>query len=307
MPTVGERAHHPLVGTRTSVRNSARRPGTWAPTASSDAVARSMNIAPPPRCVARCDTVPAAASSSTSLRTDWNEPSTTSGESQSQNRRRRRRSPVATSRVITSSSATSSPVQHHRFDDVEGCGRASWSRGRALGDRDTDRFGVNPIRATSSPIFSAIAWPIRVASAVVGSPGPRRRCPRVRRPAREEVAGQRHPGQLPVLHIDVDDHELATGNLVFTTHERSVSVSATGRWRGNRRHLRCDRRRRRRVTRGGLSASHLRAAGCRRPGPLPLLCVDHRAALVGVVVRTLHDGAGRRPRWLSRPHRRRRS
>ncbi len=48
----------------------------------------------------------AAASESTSLRTDWNDPITTKGESQSQKRNVGGRSPDATSRAMTSSSAT---------------------------------------------------------------------------------------------------------------------------------------------------------------------------------------------------------
>ena len=47
----------------------------------------SMNIAPPPE-IRRTTSIPclAAPSGSTSLRTLWNEPMTTSGRSQSQNR-----------------------------------------------------------------------------------------------------------------------------------------------------------------------------------------------------------------------------
>ena len=67
----------------------------------------SMNIAPPPE-MRRTTSMPclAAPSGSTSLRTDWNEPMTTSGLSQSQNRSVGGRSPAATSRAMTSSSAT---------------------------------------------------------------------------------------------------------------------------------------------------------------------------------------------------------
>ncbi len=224
----------------------------------------SMNIAPPPE-MRRTMPIPcrAAASSSTSLRTDWNEPSTTSGESQSQNRSVGRRSPVATSRVITSSSATciaGSSTTGSMTSKVWSCQLVAWPSARRIAI-PTDS-GVNPIRATSSPIFSAIAWPIRVASAVVGSPvtaatmsssassGSRKKSP-------DSATRDSCPSSTSTSTIT----SLPPGTLYSPRTKRSVSVSATGRWRGNRRHLRCDRRRRRRVTRGGLSASHLRASG----------------------------------------------
>ena len=67
----------------------------------------SMNIAPPPE-TRRTTSMPCrcAPSGSTSLRTDWNEPMTTSGLSQSQKRSVGGRSPDATSRAMTSSRAT---------------------------------------------------------------------------------------------------------------------------------------------------------------------------------------------------------
>ncbi len=66
----------------------------------------SMNMAPPPE-IRRTTCTPywAAASSSTSLRSDWNDPMTTAGFSHSQKRRVGPRRPAASSRPSTSSRA----------------------------------------------------------------------------------------------------------------------------------------------------------------------------------------------------------
>ena len=123
----------------------------------------SMNIAPPPETrrttSIRCRSAP---SGSTSLRTDWNDPMTTSGLSQSQKRRVGGRSPDPTSRAITSSSATC----------MAGCSTRAGMTSKAWSCQPValpsarrtampTASGVKPMSATSAPSapwIAAASW-----------------------------------------------------------------------------------------------------------------------------------------------------
>ncbi len=113
----------------------------------------SMNIAPPPE-TRRTTSMwcRAAPSGSTSLRTDWNEPMTTSGLSQSQKRSVGGRSPDPTSRAMTSSRATC----------MAGCSTRAGMTSKAWSCQPValpsarrtampTASGVNPMSATSGP------------------------------------------------------------------------------------------------------------------------------------------------------------
>ena len=167
------------------------------------------------------DAVPVGAVGVDLVAHDWNEPMTTSGLSQSQKRSVGGRSPDPTSRAITSSSATC----------IAGCSTRAgmtskaWScqpvaLPRARRTAMPTASGVKPMsatvraqraldrgrRAASTPASTGIPRSAALMSSRASS-GSRKKSP--------DTLTSAEP---PAVDLEVDCHELASGNLVLTTH-----------------------------------------------------------------------------------------
>ena len=186
----------------------------------------SMNIAPPPE-TRRTTSMPCrcAPSGSTSLRTDWNEPMTTSGLSQSQKRSVGRplpRGDLAGDDLVEGD--VQRRVQHASRDDVEVVVVPPRRLAEGAADRDADRLGREADERHVVGESAGDRPGQLLDTGVDGHPRQRRVDVAERLVGLEEEVSGHADSREPAVHLlEVDRHELATGNLVLTAHATTTT------------------------------------------------------------------------------------